>query len=55
MADDMSKGVRRTAWIKGHPIHPMLVPFPIAFLVGHDRGNPAHCTCHGADDSVATL
>lgn len=34
MADDMSKGVRSTAAINGHPIHPMLVPFPIAFLVG---------------------
>jgi len=34
MADDLSKGVRSTASIGGHPIHPMLVPFPIAFLVG---------------------
>lgn len=25
---------RSTAAIAGHPIHPMLVPFPIAFLVG---------------------
>ena len=25
---------RSTASIGGHPIHPMLVPFPIAFLVG---------------------
>ena len=25
---------RSTARIAGHPIHPMLVPFPIAFLVG---------------------
>jgi uncharacterized membrane protein len=25
---------RSTAKIAGHPIHPMLVPFPIAFLVG---------------------
>lgn len=25
---------RSTAKILGHPIHPMLVPFPIAFLVG---------------------
>lgn len=25
---------RSTAKIFGHPIHPMLVPFPIAFLVG---------------------
>jgi uncharacterized membrane protein len=34
MTDDLSKGVRSTAAIGGHPIHPMLVPFPIAFLVG---------------------
>jgi len=34
MADDVTKGVRSTASIAGHPIHPMLVPFPIAFLVG---------------------
>lgn len=34
MQDDMSRGVRSTASIGGHPIHPMLVPFPIAFLVG---------------------
>jgi nitrite reductase/ring-hydroxylating ferredoxin subunit/uncharacterized membrane protein len=26
--------VRSKAHIKGHPIHPMLIPFPIAFLVG---------------------
>lgn len=34
MADDLGKGVRSTAAIGGHPVHPMLVPFPIAFLVG---------------------
>jgi uncharacterized membrane protein len=34
MADDLNRGVRSTASIDGHPIHPMLVPFPIAFLVG---------------------
>src|SRR6185437_12803441 len=34
MSDDLSRGVRSTAAIRGHPIHPMLVPFPIAFLVG---------------------
>jgi uncharacterized membrane protein len=34
MAHDMSRGVRSTTAIAGHPIHPMLVPFPIAFLVG---------------------
>jgi uncharacterized membrane protein len=27
-------GFRSTAAIGGHPIHPLLVPFPIAFLVG---------------------
>lgn len=26
--------MRSKASIKGHPIHPMLIPFPIAFLVG---------------------
>lgn len=26
--------MRSTAQIKSHPIHPMLIPFPIAFLVG---------------------
>jgi uncharacterized membrane protein len=34
MVDDLKKGVRSTASIGGHPIHPMLVSFPIAFLVG---------------------
>jgi uncharacterized membrane protein len=28
------KGVKSTASIGGHPIHPLLVPFPIAFLIG---------------------
>lgn len=27
-------GVRSTAHILGHPVHPMLIPFPIAFLIG---------------------
>ncbi len=39
MANRVSKngyneGVRSTASIAGHPLHPMVVPFPIAFLVG---------------------
>jgi uncharacterized membrane protein len=34
MADDLTRGVRSRAAIMGHPIHPMIVPFPIAFLVG---------------------
>ncbi len=28
------RAVRSTAAIAGHPLHPMIVPFPIAFLVG---------------------
>lgn len=31
---DHTRGVKSTASIMGHPIHPMLIPFPIAFLVG---------------------
>lgn len=34
MADNDARGVPSTAAIAGHPIHPMLIPFPIAFLVG---------------------
>ncbi|RVA33674.1 DUF2231 domain-containing protein [Mesorhizobium sp. M7A.F.Ca.US.001.01.1.1] len=30
----MSHNPRSTASIAGHPIHPMLIPFPIAFFVG---------------------
>src|SRR4051812_46763378 len=26
--------MRSTAHLKGHPIHPMLIPFPLAFLTG---------------------
>jgi uncharacterized membrane protein len=28
------KAVRSNVAIAGHPVHPMLIPFPIAFLVG---------------------
>ncbi len=34
MATFDDSAVRSTASIQGHPLHPMLVPFPIAFLVG---------------------
>lgn len=34
MAGKHPEGVRSTVAVAGHPIHPMLVPFPIAFLVG---------------------
>lgn len=34
MAGNHREGVPSRAAIFGHPIHPMLIPFPIAFLVG---------------------
>jgi uncharacterized membrane protein len=30
----MHKAIRSNVTIAGHPVHPMLIPFPIAFLVG---------------------
>ena len=30
----MTRNPHSTASIAGHPIHPMLIPFPIAFFVG---------------------
>jgi uncharacterized membrane protein len=34
MENEYAEGVTSTASIARHPIHPILVPFPIAFLVG---------------------
>lgn len=34
MAGNHRHGVKSTAAIGRHPIHPMLIPFPIAFLAG---------------------
>jgi len=34
MNEETTEGVPSTAAIAGHPIHPVLVTFPIAFLVG---------------------
>jgi FtsP/CotA-like multicopper oxidase with cupredoxin domain/uncharacterized membrane protein len=31
---DHSRGVPATAAVSGHPLHPVLIPFPVAFLVG---------------------
>src|SRR6476646_3347408 len=33
MIDNISGNPKSTASIAGHPIHPMLIPFPIVFLV----------------------
>lgn len=34
MADEINAPAPSRAAVAGHPIHPMLVPFPIAFLIG---------------------
>jgi len=34
MKEEYSEGVPSTAAIGGHPLHPVLVTFPIAFLIG---------------------
>ncbi len=34
MAGDHTRGVPSRAAVVGHPIHPVFVPFPLAFLVG---------------------
>lgn len=34
MANNHTRGAPSTAAIAGHPIHPIVIPFPIAFLVG---------------------
>ena len=34
MSEDRSRGVQSNVSLLGHPIHPMLIPFPIALLVG---------------------
>jgi len=33
IAGDFPSNPRSTASIAGHPIHPMLIPFPIAFFI----------------------
>jgi uncharacterized membrane protein len=35
-------GVRSRAALFGHPLHPMIVPFPMAFLVGAFAGDIAY-------------
>jgi uncharacterized membrane protein len=37
---------RSTAKLMGHPIHPMLVPFPIAFLIGTLLSDLAYWETH---------
>lgn len=46
---------RSTAKVLGHPIHPMLVPFPIAFLVGAFLSDLAYWLTRDAFFATATL
>jgi Rieske [2Fe-2S] domain len=52
--------MRSTAHIKGHPIHPMLVAFPIAFVKGGPLSDGAlicgtvQCPWHGSQFDVHT-
>jgi uncharacterized membrane protein len=39
---------RSTAEIAGHPLHPMIIPFPIAFLVGALATDIAFSSTHDA-------
>jgi len=39
--------MRSTAQIKGHPIHPILVAFPIAFGVGARSPTSPGCSARG--------
>jgi uncharacterized membrane protein len=46
---------RSTASIAGHPVHPMLVPFPIAFFVGTFASDLAYWQTGNAAWADATL
>jgi len=46
---------RSTAQIAGHPIHPMLVPFPIAFLVATPACDLAFWNTGSASWAVASM
>jgi uncharacterized membrane protein len=46
---------RSTAKILGHPIHPMLVPFPIGFLVGAFLSDVAYWLTGNAFFATATV
>jgi len=46
---------RSTAQIAGHPLHPMLIPFPIAFLVGTLACDVIYWASGNAGWATATL
>lgn len=48
MKSEYREGVTSTAAIAGHPLHPMMVTFPIAFLVGGLLSDLAYVTTDDA-------
>lgn len=46
---------RSTAKVAGHPIHPMLIPFPIAFFVGALISDLLYCSLGDAFWATASL
>lgn len=46
--DLQREGIKSTAAVAGHPIHPMLIPFPIAFLTGALATDIVHWSTAGA-------
>ena len=51
----MAGNPRSTASIAGHPIHPMLIPFPIAFFVATFLCDLAYANTSNAEWVTATL
>src|SRR5215216_1060642 len=48
MAEQIPDSVKSTASIGGHPLHPMIVPLPIGFLVGALLSDIGYLTAHTA-------
>src|SRR5690349_16359447 len=46
---------RSTVQIAGHPIHPMLIPFPVAFLVGTFVSDLIFLSTHNPAWATASL
>jgi uncharacterized membrane protein len=55
MMTERHEEIKSTAAINGHPIHPMLIAFPIAFLVGAFVTDVVYAITDGAFWSQASL
>src|SRR4051794_25975774 len=54
MAELIPDSVKSTASIGGHPLHPMIVPLPIGFLVGALLSDLGYLSVHSAFWAEAT-